>query len=216
MPAANYKYNNSSSSTAKSTDDDHDNVDASGASTCDGGPVNNGGTERAERRRTSSQILLGCGDFRRQFIGERLKEEEMAHTSTAIFRAEYYRDQSLTASAMILHPVFTLPDIKDYGHRVRLATHSIFKEFVLTAGLEFYPLDGDPKVLISYLVRNKGFLPSGPSEILVNRNQLKQIIWSLLPACKEPDIDSGIPFEAEAIIANPPAYGEFLSLRKLY
>ncbi|CAN1131260.1 Sterol 3-beta-glucosyltransferase UGT80A2 [Linum perenne] len=97
--------------------------------------------------------------------------------------------------------------VQDYGHRVRLATHSNFKEFVLTAGLEFYPLGGDPKVLAGYMVKNKGFLPSGPSEIPVQRTQLKEIIWSLLPACKEPDMDSGIPFKADAIIANPPAYG---------
>lgn len=37
--------------------------------------------------------------------------------------------------------------LQEYGHRVRLATHANFKEFVLTAGLEFYPLGGDPKVL---------------------------------------------------------------------
>lgn len=37
--------------------------------------------------------------------------------------------------------------LQDYGHRVRLASHANFKEFVLTAGLEFYPLGGDPKVL---------------------------------------------------------------------
>ncbi|GMJ01293.1 UDP-glucosyl transferase 80A2, sterol glucosyltransferase [Hibiscus trionum] len=97
--------------------------------------------------------------------------------------------------------------LQDYGHRVRLATHSNFKEFVLTAGLEFYPLGGDPKVLAGYMVKNKGFLPSGPSEIPVQRNQIKEIIYSLLPACKDPDPDSGISFKADAIIANPPAYG---------
>ncbi|KAJ4826730.1 hypothetical protein Tsubulata_020998 [Turnera subulata] len=97
--------------------------------------------------------------------------------------------------------------LQDYGHRVRLATHSNFKEFVLTAGLEFFPLGGDPKVLAGYMVKNKGFLPSGPSEIPIQRNQIKEIIYSLLPACKDPDIDSGIPFKADAIIANPPAYG---------
>nr|XP_023922988.1 sterol 3-beta-glucosyltransferase UGT80A2 isoform X1 [Quercus suber]XP_023922989.1 sterol 3-beta-glucosyltransferase UGT80A2 isoform X2 [Quercus suber] len=97
--------------------------------------------------------------------------------------------------------------LQDYGHRVRLATHSNFKEFVLTAGLEFYPLGGDPKVLAGYMVKNKGFLPSGPSEIPIQRNQMKDIIYSLLSACREPDIDTGVAFKADAIIANPPAYG---------
>ncbi|KAG8389107.1 hypothetical protein BUALT_Bualt02G0194900 [Buddleja alternifolia] len=167
--------------------------------------------------------------------------------------------------------------LQEYGHRVRLATHSNFKEFVLTSGLEFYPLGGDPKllaeldlgaefnggdhndaalqrilqydpcssstslknvgisshvffgtgspfflpgaryfiplgvfILFGYpadMVKNKGFLPSGPSEIPIQRNQMKDIIYSLLPACKEADMDSGIPFKADAIIANPPAYG---------
>ncbi|XP_050205937.1 sterol 3-beta-glucosyltransferase UGT80A2 isoform X2 [Mercurialis annua] len=97
--------------------------------------------------------------------------------------------------------------LQDFGHRVRLATHSNFKEFVLTAGLEFFPLGGDPKVLAGYMVKNKGFLPSGPSEIPIQRTQLKDIINSLLPACKDPDMDTGIPFKADAIIANPPAYG---------
>ncbi|XP_031744212.1 sterol 3-beta-glucosyltransferase UGT80A2 isoform X6 [Cucumis sativus] len=97
--------------------------------------------------------------------------------------------------------------LQDYGHRVRLATHPNFKEFVLLAGLEFYPLGGDPKELAAYMVRNKGFLPSWPSEILIQRNQMKEIIYSLLPACKDPDMDTGIPFEADAIIANRTAYG---------
>lgn len=60
------------------------------------------------------------------------------------------------------------------------------------------------------MVKNKGFLPSGPSEISIQRKQMKEIIFSLLAACKEPDVDSGIAFKAEAIIANPPTYGYVL------
>ncbi|KAL2644152.1 hypothetical protein R1flu_011739 [Riccia fluitans] len=99
--------------------------------------------------------------------------------------------------------------LQGYGHRVRLATHSNFREFVMTAGLEFYPLGGDPKVLAGYMVKNKGFLPSVPSEVTVQRKQIKQIIHSLLPACTaaDPEAVSGLPFRAQAIIANPPAYG---------
>ncbi|XP_049391975.1 sterol 3-beta-glucosyltransferase UGT80A2-like [Solanum stenotomum] len=97
--------------------------------------------------------------------------------------------------------------LQENGHRVRLATHANFKEFVLGAGLEFYPLGGDPKVLAAYMVKNKGFLPSGPSEIFIQRNQIKDIVFSLLPACVDPDPESNVPFKVNAIIANPPAYG---------
>ncbi|KAK9043652.1 hypothetical protein V6N11_071987 [Hibiscus sabdariffa] len=115
------------------------------------------------------------------------------------------------------------------GHRVRLATHSNFKDFVLNAGLEFFPLGGDPKVLAGYIsirlsplrseiivliteffadmVKNKGFLPSAPSEIPVQRQQMKEIIFSLLDACRANDPDSDVKFDVDAIIANPPAYG---------
>ncbi|OIT39796.1 PREDICTED: sterol 3-beta-glucosyltransferase UGT80A2-like [Nicotiana attenuata] len=96
---------------------------------------------------------------------------------------------------------------QESGHRVRLATHANFREFVLNAGLEFYPLGGDPKVLAAYMVKNKGFLPSGPSEIHIQRNQIKDIVFSLLPACVDPDPESNVPFKVNAIIANPPAYG---------
>lgn len=58
------------------------------------------------------------------------------------------------------------------------------------------------------MARNKGLIPSGPGEITIQRKQLKAIIESLLPACTEPDMETGVPFRAQAIIANPPAYGE--------
>lgn len=59
------------------------------------------------------------------------------------------------------------------------------------------------------MARNKGLIPSGTSEISIQRKQLKAIIESLLPACTEPDMETGVAFRAQAIIANPPAYGEF-------
>ncbi|XP_024530866.1 sterol 3-beta-glucosyltransferase UGT80A2 [Selaginella moellendorffii] len=98
-------------------------------------------------------------------------------------------------------------ELQKYGHRVRLATHVNFREFVKTHGLEFYPLGGDPKVLAGYMVKNKGFLPSGPKEIKLQRKQIKSIVNSLYPACTEPNEDTLVPFRAQAIIANPPAYG---------
>ena len=50
----------------------------------------------------------------------------------------------------ILNNIF----MQDHGHRVRLATHANFKEFVLTSGLEFFPLGGDPKVLAGCMYLN--------------------------------------------------------------
>ncbi|KAF3328135.1 sterol 3-beta-glucosyltransferase UGT80A2 isoform X2 [Carex littledalei] len=97
--------------------------------------------------------------------------------------------------------------LKELRHRVRLATHANFEQFVLDAGVEFYPLGGDPKVLAEYMVKNKGFLPSHPSEVQNQRNQIKDIVFSMHSACTKRDPVTGAPFKVDAIIANPPAYG---------
>jgi sterol 3beta-glucosyltransferase len=39
--------------------------------------------------------------------------------------------------------------LQKYGHRVRLATHDVFGEFVRSSDLEFYPVGGDPEDLMS-------------------------------------------------------------------
>jgi len=57
------------------------------------------------------------------------------------------------------------------------------------------------------MVKNKGFLPTGAKEVAMQREQIKSIVYSLLAPCTEPDLDSGVPFRANVIIANPPAYG---------
>jgi UDP:flavonoid glycosyltransferase YjiC (YdhE family) len=40
-------------------------------------------------------------------------------------------------------------ELQKWGHRVRLATHDIFETFVTDAGLEFFPVGGDPADLIA-------------------------------------------------------------------
>ncbi|KAF5202316.1 Sterol 3-beta-glucosyltransferase [Thalictrum thalictroides] len=97
--------------------------------------------------------------------------------------------------------------LQEFGHYVRLATHASFRTFVKSAGIDFYPLGGDARVLAGYMARNKGLFPSAPREITIQRTQMKAIIDSTLSACTEPDLDSGLPFKAQAIIANPPSYG---------
>lgn len=100
------------------------------------------------------------------------------------------------------------------GHRVRLATHAVFRNFVESNGLEFYPLGGDPKELIAYMVRTGGkLLPTRVDQLLEDvpkkRQMLQEIIESTWRACteKDPGRPDGSPFTAEAIIANPPVYG---------
>ncbi|XP_043809311.1 sterol 3-beta-glucosyltransferase UGT80B1 isoform X2 [Manihot esculenta] len=97
--------------------------------------------------------------------------------------------------------------LQEFGHHVRLATHANFKSFVRSAGVEFYPLGGDPRILAGYMIKNKGFIPSTPGDIALPLKQIKAVIESFLPACTEPDMETGVPFRAQAIIANPPAYG---------
>lgn len=40
-------------------------------------------------------------------------------------------------------------ELQKYGHRVRIATHSVFKDFVQSAGLEFFSIGGNPVELMA-------------------------------------------------------------------
>ena len=40
-------------------------------------------------------------------------------------------------------------ELQRYGHRVRIATHDVFKELVQDADVEFYPIGGDPAELMA-------------------------------------------------------------------
>jgi hypothetical protein len=131
-----------------------------------------------------------------------------------------------------------------HGHRVRLATHPAFKNFVEEHGIEFYSLGGDPTQLMAFMVKNRGLLPSVESlragDIGKRRKDMAEIIDGCWRSCVDPgdgmeggggdwgdfmeveDLgnDSGgltrvRPFIADAIIANPPSFAHIHCAEKL-
>lgn len=100
---------------------------------------------------------------------------------------------------------------RGHGHRIRLATHAIFEESVRSAGMEFYPLGGDPSELMAYMVKNPGLIPSIDSlksgDIRGKRDMLQAIMSGCWNSCIEKDPQTQAPFVADAIIANPPSFG---------
>lgn len=101
-------------------------------------------------------------------------------------------------------------ELRKHGHRVRLATHSIFEDLVTDAGLEFFSIGGDPAELMSYMVRHPGLIPSMKSlragDIQRKRAAIADILNGCWRSCLEPDRREKIPFVADAIIANPPSF----------
>ena len=100
------------------------------------------------------------------------------------------------------------------GHRVRLATHSEFRDMVERGGLEFYPLAGDPHQLVEYMVKTGGrIIPMRLGQIVEDvpkkRAMIAEILASTWRACTEadPQRPDAPPFHPDFIIANPPSYG---------
>lgn len=99
-------------------------------------------------------------------------------------------------------------------HRVRIATHREFRPMVERAGLEFYPLAGNPHELMEYIVKTGGsILPTRVDQIWEDvpkkRAMIAEILASTWRACTEadPETPDARPFRADAIVANPPSYG---------
>ncbi|KAL0933945.1 uncharacterized protein CTRU02_210744 [Colletotrichum truncatum] len=101
-------------------------------------------------------------------------------------------------------------ELQKHGHRVRIATHNVFKKFITDSYLEFYPIGGDPADLMAYMVKNPGLIPSMDSvragDIQKKRKMIAELLNGCWLSCIEPDPDSGRPFVASSIIANPPSF----------
>ncbi|KAF9265967.1 glycosyltransferase family 1 protein [Marasmius fiardii PR-910] len=96
------------------------------------------------------------------------------------------------------------------GHRVRIATHGTFLSFVEDHQLEFFDIGGDPKDLMSYMVKNPGLIPGVESltngDIPRKRKMLTEMMDGCWRSCHSPCPRTGRTFAADAIISNPPAF----------
>ena len=122
-----------------------------------------------------------------------------------------------------IQPFLKIGKILKYadGHRVRIASHPVFREFVeKDAGLEFFSVGGDPSELMAFMVKNPGLIPSMQTvregEIQKRRASMATMFEGFWRACTnstdgERDkanltwMGEKQPFIADAIIANPPS-----------
>ncbi|KAF3387337.1 Sterol 3-beta-glucosyltransferase UGT80A2 [Penicillium rolfsii] len=127
-------------------------------------------------------------------------------------------------------------ELKAHGHRVRLATHLTFRQFVLDSGLEFFNIGGDPTELMAFMVKNPGLLPGFKSirsgDIQKRRREMREIFNGCWRSCfekgdgthlhqiKEDPWSKALDFRersfvADAIIANPPSLAHIHCAQRL-
>lgn len=127
-------------------------------------------------------------------------------------------------------------ELKAHGHRVRLATHLAFRDFVNEGGLEFFNIGGDPAELMAFMVKNPGLLPGFETirsgAIQKRRREMKEIIHGCWKSCYEIGDGTNLhqikedlwgdtvdyrrrPFVADAIIANPPSLAHIHCAQRL-
>lgn len=113
-----------------------------------------------------------------------------------------------------------------YGHRVRVATHPNFKDFVQKNGLEFFSIGGDPARLMAFMVKNPALMPGVRSlvtgEVRQRRRDVAEYIQGCWRSCYQAGngislhpADEDKPFVADCIIANPPSFAHIHCAEKM-
>lgn len=113
-----------------------------------------------------------------------------------------------------------------YDHRVRLATHVTFKDFVQENGLEFFSIGGNPAQLMAFMAKNSSLMPGFRSvlsgDVGQRRKDVGEYIQGCWRSCYEAgdglggfDNDNDRPFVADCIIANPPSFAHIHCAEKL-
>ena len=127
-------------------------------------------------------------------------------------------------------------ELQKHGHRVRLATHLAFREYINETGLEFFNIGGDPAELMAFMVNNPGLMPDmrtiRSGAIPKRRREMKAIFSGCWRSCFETGDGTGMhhikedpwsealdctsqPFVADVIIANPPSFAHLSCAEKL-
>ena len=57
------------------------------------------------------------------------------------------------------------------GHRIRIASHETFRSFVENEGLELYDIGGDPRELMSYMVKSGYYIHGYRFQELADKNR---------------------------------------------
>ncbi|KAK0386302.1 hypothetical protein NLU13_6139 [Sarocladium strictum] len=112
--------------------------------------------------------------------------------------------------------------LEAHGHRVRIATHPAFRDFIeKDSGLEFFSVGGDPSELMAFMVKNPGMIPKletvTSGDIGRRRAAMAEMFDGFWRACVNATDDEKDshnlkmmgdknPFVADAIIANPPSF----------
>jgi hypothetical protein len=121
-----------------------------------------------------------------------------------------------------------------FGHRVRIATHAVFRDVVEGYGLEFFDIGGNPEELMAFMVRNPGLLPNYEAlrsgDVKRQRENMYEILEGCWRACIEPGDGMNKdqnpsrlnmrdsqprPFIADTIIANPPSFAHIHCAERL-
>lgn len=128
-------------------------------------------------------------------------------------------------------PIAQLLMKKPYGHRVRICTHPVFKDFIEAQGVEFFSIGGDPEALMAYMVKNPGLLPNKESVKAGDVGKRRAEMWEMINGAWRSCIEAGNGmdepvkaahvrdaddlFLADAIIANPPSMAHIHCAEKL-